>query len=225
MVTPMRERMESKMTFPLIRNVVCSVCGTEVETHGLASTNTFGSMDLDTRPPEMMRSTMRMWIQSCPTCGYVAGDLADPCPVPKEFLESDAYRSFVDDAPKLALCANFLKKARIAEQAENYAAAEDDYLCAAWCADDGEDAYWSTEARLLTLSMIEKSGSDADENVSALKADLLRKTGQFERLIAEYESKRFSEDILTKIVAFQIAKAKERDMKTYTVDDALGALL
>ena len=48
------------MTTVFPQTVRCSVCGAENEMMVVASTNTFGgTMDLDTRPPEMKRSTMR----------------------------------------------------------------------------------------------------------------------------------------------------------------------
>lgn len=46
------------MSLPLFTNNKCAVCGKESEQITLASTNTFGSPDLDLRPPEMKRSTM-----------------------------------------------------------------------------------------------------------------------------------------------------------------------
>ena len=51
----------------------CAVCGKISAHFEVTSTNTFGAPDLDTRPPEMMRSTMDMWVQECPSCGYLSG--------------------------------------------------------------------------------------------------------------------------------------------------------
>ena len=48
----------------------CSVCGETTEQPVLMSTNSWGYPDLDLRPPEMQRSTMHVWIQECPHCGY-----------------------------------------------------------------------------------------------------------------------------------------------------------
>ena len=71
----------------------CSVCGENSEQLVLISTNSWGYPDLDLRPPEMQRSTMNVWIQECPHCGYVAGKLTDELQIPKEFLKSDEYNS------------------------------------------------------------------------------------------------------------------------------------
>lgn len=42
------------------------VCGTKSNHMAIGSTNSFGSPDLDTRPPEMARSTIYQFIQRCP---------------------------------------------------------------------------------------------------------------------------------------------------------------
>ncbi len=53
----------------------CTICGTESKFNIITSTNSFGSPDLDLRPPEMRRSTMWLWIQRCPCCNYVNYDV------------------------------------------------------------------------------------------------------------------------------------------------------
>ena len=48
----------------------CAVCG-EMETYyEIGSTNSFGSPDLDLRPPQMQRGTMGEWIQK-ERCGFL----------------------------------------------------------------------------------------------------------------------------------------------------------
>ena len=74
-----------------LMNKVCAVCGKESEYSVLNSTNTFGSPDLDLRPPEMRRSTMHIWIQECPFCGYISKDVTDETSVTKELLSSERY--------------------------------------------------------------------------------------------------------------------------------------
>src|SRR5690349_6640199 len=66
------------MTTIIPQTITCSFCHTPSEQNLIGSTNSFGAPDLDTRPPEMMRSTMPLWVQECPHCGYVAKDLAQP---------------------------------------------------------------------------------------------------------------------------------------------------
>jgi hypothetical protein len=65
------------MTRIVRENVACRLCGTETNLRVLYSSNTFGGLpDLDGRPPEMLRSTMWLWVQRCPACGLCATNLA-----------------------------------------------------------------------------------------------------------------------------------------------------
>ena len=54
-----------------------------------------------------------------------------------------------------------------------------------------------------------------------IKADLLRRSGQFETLLAEYASRHFENEIMNKVLAFQLAKAAEKDTACYTVQYAV----
>jgi hypothetical protein len=201
-------------------SVKCSVCGKNSKHAVLASTNAFGSMDLDTRPPEMRRSTMFYWIMECPHCGYVAGSLKEPFPLDKSYLETPEYKNFAGTPPLSELAQKFARKARIAEKGEHFAHAFWDYLHAAWASDDEQDEAWQLEFRLLALQVMEKfSDREMGDNERVLRADLLRKTGQFEVLLKEYEHMRFENELLNKIVQFQVSKARAKDTATYTVSD------
>jgi hypothetical protein len=39
-----------------------AVCGSKQTVQEIGSTNSFGAMDLDMRPPQMKRSTMHLWV-------------------------------------------------------------------------------------------------------------------------------------------------------------------
>jgi uncharacterized protein (DUF2225 family) len=125
---------------------ICAVCGNTTEFTEVASTNTRGAMDLDTRPPEMERSTILYWVQVCPTCGYASSNISNPLVCQKEFLKSDKYKSFPLPEPINYLEKAFIWKARINENSREYSKSFLDYLYAAWVADDKNDSYWSTQA-------------------------------------------------------------------------------
>jgi hypothetical protein len=65
------------MTMILKRQLTCAVCGREQEVKVLASTNTFGSPDLDTRPSGHGRWSLLHAIMRCEECGYAAPDLSE----------------------------------------------------------------------------------------------------------------------------------------------------
>jgi len=210
------------MSMPIRLTRTCAVCGGESEQIGLASTNTFGGTpDLDLRPPEMMRSTMAWWLQECPHCGYIAPDLKDEPIITEEFLQNERY----------TLCdglnfANLLTKRFYRYHLTNIAAGDNEgayaaALRAAWCCDDYRDKENAKHCRLLALEYLEKviqKGSVPDE-LFLVKADLLRRSGRFDQLIAEFEGRNFSNDTLNSIAAFQVERAKQSDTACYRVQD------
>lgn len=210
------------MSMPMRLTRICAVCGNESEQVGLASTNTFGGTpDLDLRPPEMMRSTMAMWLQECPHCGYIAPDLKDEPAVTKEFLQSESYTSCDGLNFTNHLTERFYRYHLINIAAGDNEGAYAAALRAAWCCDDYRDKENAKHCRLLALEHLEKviqKGSVPDE-LFLVKSDLLRRSGQFERVGAELEGKNFPNDILKAIAAFEIEKANQGDTSCYRVQD------
>lgn len=62
-------------TFP--QTIKCAICGASNEVFVLGSTNSFGSPDLDLRPPGMARNNLPIEIQTCSNCGFSAHDISD----------------------------------------------------------------------------------------------------------------------------------------------------
>ncbi|MCX9089811.1 MAG: hypothetical protein OIN90_19880 [Candidatus Methanoperedens sp.] len=93
----------------------CYVCN-KASTHAkIMSTNTFGSPDLDTRPPEMERSTISMWVQICPSCGYSSSNISEVNEKALEVIYTDSYQKQFKspEFPKLAnafLCFSLIQK-------------------------------------------------------------------------------------------------------------------
>ena len=209
------------MSRPIRISVKCAVCGEESNQTVLASTNRFGSPDLDLRPPEMMRSTMRWWIQECPHCGYVSGSLDDETSVDAQWLKQESYISAnsLNFASKLA--GRFYKDylISVAENAPKeafYAA-----LHAAWACDDSEDFDNSILCRKAALEQLDIliSKENDNETYRVMRMDLLRRSGQFSSVVEEYENVRFSQELLNRIKDFQLRLARQGDTDCYTVAD------
>ena len=209
------------MSLPKIVTNRCVACGRQSSQTILASTNRFGSPDLDMRPPEMMRSTMRWWIQECPHCGYVAEDIGDSCGVATEWLKSEVYKTCDGRSFKSDLAARFYKNYLTnlvygSKRKAFYAA-----LHAAWACDDAQDVSNAIHCRSCALQALDKMTSTprVAEELLVVKADLLRRTERFDNLIEEYQSIRLRSDLLNQIIAFEVERAKANDTARYTVDD------
>ena len=198
----------------------CSICGKKSEFFVMMSTSSFGSPDLDLRPPELQRSTMCYWIQECPECGYVAADISEKAKpeITREWLESDEYTSCYGIKFESDLATRFFKHCINSLRVEDFEEAFYAVLHAAWACDDEFDFDNAKKCREIAIRLTSKI--ELDENLSVMKADLLRRSGNFDRLIKEYSSVKYSNEDLNQIIEFELKKAHEKDDNCYTVDEA-----
>lgn len=209
-----------------LMNKVCAVCGKESEYSVLNSTNTFGSPDLDLRPPEMRRSTMHIWIQECPFCGYISKDVTDETSVTKELLSSERYLNCDGHDFKSDLSRQFYKNYMINMEDGNLEDAFSAIHCAAWACDDAQDLANAKLCRTLAIflldRLIKKHAFDTkEEDYIIIKADLLRRSGCFERLFSEFSSFSSNDNLFNKIIHFQLDKASQGDTGGYKIEDAV----
>ena len=180
----------------------CALCNREHEYRELASTNSFGACDLDLRPPEMKRSTMPLWVEQCPFCGYVSSDIS----------------KLTIDVTEVSKVKDFISKESFqhTEEKSFYAS-----LHAAWACDDKNDKENAILCRKIALEFLEILilNDKNNENLRLQKADLLRRSGDFDAVIKQYNSENFSNELLNKIVHFQLEKSKLKDDACYTVAD------
>ncbi len=204
----------------------CSVCGTEKEYRVLTSTNAFGPSDLDTRPPEMQRSTMSMWIQECPECGYVADEISDPCEVSPDFLKSEGYLSCEGHELKSALASKFYKQCMIAKECGNIREAFFVALHSAWACDDAKDYAGALACREKAASLADELIDGGTLNASERENIMLRRAGRFKDVIRLYSDVKFSGDdnnleVMNAVLEFELELARRKDTTCYTIQDAL----
>ena len=202
----------------------CSVCGETSPQPVLTSTNSWGYPDLDLRPAPMQRDTMSVWLAECPHCGYVAGDLSDKSGISIDFLKSDDYltcecHDFISDLPK-----RFYRSYMISKETNDTANCFFSLRNCSWACDDGNDEL-ASEMRRLALpyldEMIKENGEDKN-NLILIKADFLRRMGEFDRMIDEFKDLILGDLKLDDIIQFQIMKAQEKDTSCYTGEDVFG---
>ena len=212
------------MSVPMRIKCKCSVCGSESDQTVLASSNRFGSPDLDLRPPEMLRSTMRWWLQECPVCGYIARDLSEKKAADADWLLSDQYLKMCRKAPENSLAARFYRYYLINMHDGDVENAFYAALHAAWACDDAGDGGGARNCRMTALFAFQKleESQAVNENMLLVNADILRRAGMFSELIERYGEQRFSEPLLDQILAFQLERARMKDPACYTVADACG---
>lgn len=203
----------------------CPVCGTLNEFGALASTSSFGSPDLDLRPPELSRSSMRAWVHECSDCGYVSGDISWITEGAPEIVRSDRYQDLRKNSDIPALARRFLLQSKLLEPASVEAAMA--VLHAAWVFDDLGDEPSAAALRSECALIMEQAmaGLATEERISRQiqLVDVLRRSGQMSRaadLAQQLRQTPKLERTMDSILVFQIERCRQTDTGAYTIADA-----
>ena len=179
----------------------CAVCGASCRPPYRAPTAELAP-DLDGRPGEPARSTLKRWVATCRGCGAAAPDLAALPPSAAATVRSDAYA---------AVKSPFLRWAAIAEAAGDRAAAAEAILQAAWEQDDaGQDA-----------APLRRRAAALWQGDPLRRIDILRRAGAFEEAAALAGSLSGLDEDAGRIVAFQRDRIRARDAGRHMLSSAL----
>ena len=223
------------MTVPIPINVKCAVCGKISEQFVLSSTIYLGSSDLDTRPPELARSSMELWLQVCPHCGYVAPNISKHIRGAKKVVKSEQYQKLVStldlsnyerERPRLEV--KFLCYSLIQENAKNYVEAGWAQVKAAWACDDQGADELAKDHRLKAVEFFNKAKEMgykfADDRVTEhiILTDVLRRAGKFKSALGTLRDglSMNPDGLALKILKFEKALIEREDSATHTVEEA-----
>lgn len=163
-----------------------SLCGHTASYTGIESTSVSGLPDLDSRPAEMMRSTIPTWIQRCPSCGYCATDISIGKSEYREIIMGFEYREQLQGKEFPHLVNSFICSSQICEFARKFREATWAYVYAAWVCDDDESEDCAIHCRKKAVEFLLKARQNNQEVLSdysgsddAILVDLLRRSDQF----------------------------------------------
>lgn len=213
-------------------NLTCFICGKESSHTIIGSTNAFGSSDLDSRPPEMMRFTIEYQVQRCPSCGYCAPYLSEKIENKSTIMgiiERDVYQNQLhrSDYPKVAN--SFLCMALIHWEIGEYRTAVWSAIRAAWMCDDAHVEEAAKKCRISALDLMKKSQEKGRPFVAswqdhAVMVDFMRRAGKFEDAITAIDEaiQKYSDATANKIFLFQKELVLQNDTGRYLVSQVLG---
>lgn len=196
---------------------VCGVCGQPCPKAFRAPQPEIAP-DLDMRPGEPARSTLRDWIQICPACGACAPALAELPAAAGAVVKSDEYRALSTTALEETL--PFRRWAMICDQLNDHSQQAEALLQAAWAADD---AAAMSEAAKLREQVAALWVDTRDVETCLRRLDVLRRAGQFaaaEAWALELE-RRGLDELAQTIVRFQQARISARDIGRHLISSAL----
>ncbi len=169
----------------------CSLCGQASLQKVITSPDRTGLPDLDTRPPESLRSSLPYWVQRCPNCGYCAPDIDREYPLAVYVVRQEGYQALLRKRSLPQLARSFLAWAMIQQANGEGLSAGWSALHAAWACDDAGKpaaALWCRQQALASFERARGRGKNLPgfEDSGAeeiLLADLYRRTGQFEKAV------------------------------------------
>lgn len=174
--------------------------------------------DLDMRPGEPARSTLRDWIMVCPNCGAAAPDLAALPASARSVVESDKYRMLSTSVLEETL--PFQRWALILAGLGDRAGQAEALLQAAWAADD---AAAMAEAAKLRTEVAALWDGTTDVELGLRRLDVLRRAGLFDEAEAwaSVLTERGADELGRSIIGFQRARIATRDIGRHLISSAL----
>jgi hypothetical protein len=210
--------------------VNCGLCGHRQTVNEIGSTNSFGAMDLDTRPPEMRRSTMSHWVHECEACGYVAPELDKTAGTDAKRVATADYRQALSRGDRARLANRFVCRALLEEAAGDLVSAGWRRLHAAWACDDAEQGEEARVQRLSALELFERArthGEHAMKSVAGgdelLLADIARRAGEFKQALEYCAAGLALPEVpafVTSLLMLQQELARARDTACHSVAEA-----
>ncbi len=207
------------------KNFICSVCGKESLHTVITETDPpAGVPDLDLRPAGAPRKYMKYQVMECPHCGYCNSALNIPFYPDKKYLDSEEYRSCTGILTANTDAQRLIKKALVLAGNHSYKDAVKSWLSAAWLFDDDCDRPNAASCRRSAVRLMDDhpAAFKGDNNFKILMADLLRRSGEFERVIREYEGEAFRSQIMTAIAFFEVQLAAQGDDEAHRADEVPG---
>lgn len=205
----------------------CSVCNHSKEFLELASTNTKGLPDLDTRPH--MARKISEWVERCPSCGYCASNIELSLEKP-DILKSEAYRLQLKNKDFPELCNSFLCWSIIYENMGDFTKAGGVSIFGAWAADDNKNDKAAKYCRKKAISLLKQAGekgenlSDKDGEEKLILSDLLRRIGEFEEALKTYNDaiKKINDKKMRNLLEFELKLIKNKDQSCHKTSEVIS---
>lgn len=167
-------------------DLTCAVCGLVSSRTLLHGSNSIEPPDFDTRPGEMMRSTLFYWVMDCPHCGYAAPDIRESDVRAAGIVRAEPYQRRRTDEALPEDARRFACYAYLLEELQEFASAGWTALHAAWMCDDRGSARSAQHCRSEAIRLWKKGKAHGENFMEdhpqefALVTDVLRRMGDFD---------------------------------------------
>ena len=197
----------------------CAVCGKTHPFKVYRHTFTNRLPDLDCRPHETEHAALTSGVQECPDCGYASHRISDRTSIDMCFLRSEAYLTCEGHTFRSDTARMFWRAGMISLQEGRMKDAAYAMLCCVWASDDAADTENAKICRLKTADLLEQVPEDDEKEVRmTVRMDMLRRAGQFERLLREYADVHFTDHVCRRIARVEKKLSQEGDAGKHTMN-------
>ena len=200
-----------------MKQMPCGVCETPSRA-AFRAPQPESAPDMDMRPGEPTRSTLRDWMQVCPKCGAAAPVLSELPSTAKAVVASDEYRALSTAVLEETL--PFRRWALICERTGDRPQQAEALLQAAWAADD---AAAMSDAARLRGEVAALWDNTTDIELGLRRLDVLRRAGQFDAALqwADWLSQQQPDELAEIIIRFQKTQIAAHDIGRHLISSAL----
>ncbi len=211
-------------------SVICGLCGVASEQWTSDSPKPKEAPDFDTRPGEPLRSTLPVWVQRCPHCGYCADSISSIHDNAVDFVRGEAYKSLLDERAFPEKTREFLCYAAILSHVGQNADAGWSALHAAWACDDAGDEIAAIQCRKRAIALWQKgkkAGQPFGDDLAmeySLVTDLYRRCHLFEEAVITCSEALDMEDLppmLEQLLRREKALIDRKDQSPHSVRELL----
>lgn len=228
------------MTTYAFLNQICPACGNTFEYQSLASTNSFGSPDLDLRPPPMHRNTMHTWVVRCHQCDCCFKPDSESNDLNVGIIDTEEYKQLRKNQTLPELAKDFMCLGMLQKYPDGKITA---LLHAAWVCDDEELELQANTCRKKAYEILAKNYETGlyqhcadyigNPKQELIVLDLLRRSQNFELAqqkidkvkVAIGKSTDDDKKVMLDVLRFQAKKIGKRDDRTYTIHDAVESVI
>lgn len=200
----------------------CAVCGCVHPYKLIFVVQPEGQPDLDFRPASPLREAMQEEVQECPFCGYTARYIHDPTSAGVSWILSEAYVKCAGHDIKSNLARKFYRLYMTLLHDGKDSDALEALMQCAWASDDAQDKETARMCRLKAADLILSLPHDAETEFRMINyMDLLRRAGEFERLLEESKDTWFENPFYKRFYRYERSLAKKHDDSCHSLSELL----
>ena len=196
------------------KTATCPLCGTEIQTSAITHGYIEPRYTFDLRSNSVDYMNLHSGLHHCTNCGYVFAE-GDKAPENASvIITTEAYKACdgIDFGEEIT-AEKYYKYALIQLQSESFYGAFYAFLFGAWICDDHKKNALSVMFRKKALEVFDMLWEKAEikEQFFLIRADLLRRTGDFETVIKDYSKFDSLNDDRIMIAQIQVMLAQKQD--------------